>query len=335
MTFRVKEPPELLAPVDYNHIRQITAQMHDVISSGTIDSPTWDLIRTAKLAFRIYAPLGTSMSLGDYVRGIRNFLDAFKLAVSHSTEAGAQTIQDQESAHRVMQLRNDLKAYQDQLARWGIKDDRIRRPLPRRTIFSRMIIRFIWSIALFTISLPGLLLWLPVFATTFYAVHNFKKTGPVFDTWDEIAQYKLIYGLLSGVLVWFTAVVLTWPIAPFTFVLVPAFMWITLRWFEDAVSAFRAFTALLRLLQVGKLALRSMHDKREDLHSRVMNLAYSIGLPQDPESHFAERGGKEKGRVKGPWDSTKRYFSIRRRRKRDWNETLRLYDKVDYPEEEK
>ncbi|KAG5648631.1 hypothetical protein DXG03_003242 [Asterophora parasitica] len=338
MKFRVKDHPELISPVDYDNIRQLTAQMHDMISAGTIDSPTWDLIRTAKLAARIYAPLGTRMSLGDHVRAIRSFVDAFNLEDNTGVES-SDTKSDEDNehpddTHELKRLRDDLKAYQDQLSHWGIKDDRIRRPLPRHTILSRMVIRLAWSIALLTISLPGLLLWLPVFGTTFYAVHNFKKTGPIFDTWDEIAQYKLIYGLLSGLLVWFAAIVLTWPVAHFSVVLVPAFMWITLRWFEDAVAAFRAFTALFRLLRVGKPALRSMNNKRKDLHSRVMNLAHSIGLPEDPEMHFAEAGGKEKGRVKGSWDSTRRYFSIRRRRKRDWNETLRLYDKVDYPEEE-
>lgn len=101
------------------------------------------------------------------------------------------------------------------------------------------------------------------------------------------------------------------------------------------MSAFRAFTALFRLLRVGKTTLKSMNDWREDLHGRVMNLAVDkIGLPEDPESFFVEAGGRQKGRVKGPWDSTARYFSLKRRRKRDWNETLRLYDKVDYPAEE-
>lgn len=64
--------------MDYTNIRQLTAQLYEKISSGTIDSPSWDLIRTAKLAARMYAPLGTRMSLGDYVRLIRTFLDAFK-----------------------------------------------------------------------------------------------------------------------------------------------------------------------------------------------------------------------------------------------------------------
>lgn len=197
-----------------------------------------------------------------------------------------------------------------------------------------MFIRLAWFLFLFTISIPGLLLWLPVFATTFYAVYNFKKTGPIFDTWDEIAQYKLIYGLMSGLGVWFTAVLFTFPIAFMTFFLVPALMWMTLRWIEDAVSTFRAFTALLRLLRVGKATLKSMHEKRADLHSRVMSLAVdTLGLPDNPEEYFVEAGGKEKGRVRGKWESSARYFSVRRRRKRDWNETLRLYDKVDYPDE--
>ena len=54
--------------------------MHQQISYGTLDAPSWRLIRNAKLAARMYAPLGTQMSLGDYVRIVRTFLEAFKLA---------------------------------------------------------------------------------------------------------------------------------------------------------------------------------------------------------------------------------------------------------------
>jgi len=312
--------------VDFAEIRSVTTQIHDKISSGTFDSPSWDFIRTAKLAARMYAPLGTFMSLGDHVRLSCTFLEAFKAAYEADTKG--------EDSEVVLKLHSDLKAYQDQLAQRGIKDDRIRRPLPRPTILSRLLVRFTWSLCLFSISLPGLLLWLPVFVTTFYAVHNFKKTGPIFDTWDEIAQYKLIYGLISGVCVWMIGVALTWPFALATVFLIPALMWITLRWFEDAVAAFRAFVVLFRLLRVGKLKLKKMLDVRSDLHSRVMNLGIAeLNLPENPESHFSQVGGREKGRVRGRLDSGARYFSMKRRRKKDWNETLRLYE-VDYPEVE-
>jgi len=330
MTFSPKTHPELLAPVDFDIIRSLTAQMYEQISSGTFDSPSWDLVRVSKLAARMYAPLGTRMSLGDYVRVVRTFLDMFKATEDTSGETTST-----ESAE-LARLRLDLSTYQDQLARWGIKDDRIRRkPLPRRIILSRMILRLTWSLCLFSISFPGLMLWVPVFLTTFYAVHNFTKAGPIFDTWDEIAQYKLIYGLISGLCVWFGASIATYPFTLVTFLLVPALMWMTLRWFEDAVSAFRAFTALLRLLLVGRPRLQQMYKLREDLHARVLQLAtQTLGLPDDPEAYFARHGGKEKGRVRGSWESGSRYFSIKRRRKRDWNETLRLYDVVDYPKEE-
>ena len=173
---------------------------------------------------------------------------------------------------------------------------------------------------------------MPVFVTTVIAVRNFKKTGPIFDTFDEIAQYKLIYGLFSGLGTWFLGVALTWPLAIVTFFLIPAVMWMSLRWLEDAIASFRAFTSLFRLLRVGKPALKQLLEVRTDLHKRVMATAVeSLGLPDDPEEHFASAGGRQKGRIRGSWDARKKYFSIKRRRKRDWNETLRLYDKVDYP----
>ncbi|KAF8628874.1 hypothetical protein AX15_003661 [Amanita polypyramis BW_CC] len=338
MTFRPKDHPELLEPVEFSNIRTLTSQMHQIISSGTIDSPTWDLVRTAKLAARIYVPLGTYMTLGDHVRVIRAFLETFKTIGTNTCVSGIVEFDDVAQVRQeIAQLRDDLKIYQDQLAQWGIKDDRIRRPLTRRTIILRLFIRFIWSLVLFTISLPGLILWLPIFITTFIAVHNFTKTGPIFDTYDEIAQYKLTYGLVSGLCVWLSTTAIAWEysVALTGAISIPALMWITLRWFEDAVSSFRAFTSLLRLLYVGKMALKTAHERRQGLHSRVMKLATeTLGLPKDPEKYFTAAGGREKGRVRGHWESGTQYFSIKRRRKRDWNETLRLYDKVDYPKDD-
>ncbi|KAI0743628.1 hypothetical protein C8Q80DRAFT_1182396 [Daedaleopsis nitida] len=339
MRFSPKNNPELLVPIDYNEVRSLTAKMHQQISSGTLDAPSWRLIRIAKLAARIYAPLGTTMSLGDYVRVVRTFLEAFKLAESPrpDTSSDGEAAPSEQVARedaRIVQLGRELKEYQDQLSRWGIKDDRVRRPISCPVILYRIALRSIWALILITISLPGLLLWFPIFVTTVIAVHQFKRTGPVWDTYDEIAQYKLTYGLISGLCIWLFSIVVTLPFAAFTAVLIPAAMWMSLRWMEDAVSAFRALTSLTRLLLIGKPALQQMREKREDLHHRVMELAVgTLGLPEEPEIYFAESGGREKGRVRGRWASKAKYFSVRRRRKRDWNETLRLYE-MDYPDDD-
>lgn len=52
--------------------------MANQISAGTLDAPSWDVIQTAKVAARIYAPLGTNMTLGDHVRVIQTFVEGFK-----------------------------------------------------------------------------------------------------------------------------------------------------------------------------------------------------------------------------------------------------------------
>jgi len=198
----------------------------------------------------------------------------------------------------------------------------------------RIIVRTIWLSLLIVISLPGLTLWAPVFITTTLAVRQYKKTGPIWDTFDEIAQYKMVYGLGAGLAVWVFAMLVTWPIAPLTALAVPAVMWLTLRWLEDAVSAFRALVSLFRLFMLGGTELARVRAWRELLHARVMAIAQDVGLPEDPERYFRERGGRQKGRVTGGkwgWESGARYFSLKRRRKRDWNEALRWYDVTEYP----
>ncbi|KAK7472659.1 hypothetical protein VKT23_000772 [Stygiomarasmius scandens] len=329
ITFCPRENPELLAPVNYDAIRAVTAELYQKISSGTIDSPSWDLVRISKLAARIYAPLGTRMTLGDHVRVVRTFLEAFKHLEQDSHETDLPF-----DKSRLAQLCSDLKIYQDELSRKGLKDDRIRKPISRRVAIYRMMVRLAWSGFLLFISVPGLCLWLPVFVTTNYFVRNHKRSGPVFDTWDEITQQKLVTGLASGLAVWLSVVLLTLPIALLSSVFVPACMWMTLRWIEDGVASFRAFVALYRLLRLGKRSFQKLQEKRALLQNEVMALALALNLPTNPEFHFAEVGGKEKGRIRGNWESKARYFSIKRRRKRDWNETLRLYDKVDYPEDD-
>jgi glycerol-3-phosphate O-acyltransferase / dihydroxyacetone phosphate acyltransferase len=52
--------------------------LHDQIASGTIDAPTWDNVRASRTAAKIYAPIGTQMSLGDFVRITKKFSEAFK-----------------------------------------------------------------------------------------------------------------------------------------------------------------------------------------------------------------------------------------------------------------
>jgi glycerol-3-phosphate O-acyltransferase/dihydroxyacetone phosphate acyltransferase len=98
--------------VDYSEIRSLTARMHQEISSRTIDAPSWEIVRIAKLASRMYVPLGTKMSLGDYVRVTRIFVEAFKASdrvwnVKECTED--EKVEYTKEDADLVQLRHDLK----------------------------------------------------------------------------------------------------------------------------------------------------------------------------------------------------------------------------------
>jgi glycerol-3-phosphate O-acyltransferase / dihydroxyacetone phosphate acyltransferase len=120
-SFVYQDHPNLLAPIDFADIRSLTGQLHDEISSGTFNSPSWDFIRTAKLAARMYAPLGTSMKLGDHIRLIRTFLEAFKAACEGENK--------DEDAGVVLKLHSDLKVLYFHQCRYSCLASRLRRPI--------------------------------------------------------------------------------------------------------------------------------------------------------------------------------------------------------------
>lgn len=82
--------------------------MQAQISQGTIDSPSWDIIRSAKTATKIYAPIGTNMSLGDYVRICRSFVEVFKWAQLESNGNGGTTSGSEEEDAEVVKSRYEL-----------------------------------------------------------------------------------------------------------------------------------------------------------------------------------------------------------------------------------
>jgi hypothetical protein len=90
--------------------------MHRQIATGTFDAPSWDLIRAAKMATSIYAPLGTTMSLGDYVRVTRTFLELFKAAhlpdQAQSKDLVGQEVGDWLEDKSIVELKEDLQVSQ-------------------------------------------------------------------------------------------------------------------------------------------------------------------------------------------------------------------------------
>ena len=97
-------------------------------------------------------------------------------------------------------------------------------------------------------------------------------------------------------------------------------MWFSLRWLEDGLSSLRAAIALLSMLAVGPNRLEELRSLRTDLHERVMRVAVEKAeLSADPENAL-DRYKKANLQEKGGRVGRLGYFSVRRRRKKDYNE---------------
>ena len=104
----------------------------------------------------------------------------------------------------------------------------------------------------------------------------------------------------------------------------------TIRWLEDLIHNAKSMLSLLRLLFMTEDTMYSLRETRSVLSERVHRLAVDVlNLPEDPEELVKENKTKRAdsgwvGRLSGS------YFSIRRRRRKDWNEVMRLHDVSNY-----
>ncbi|GAA5869339.1 hypothetical protein JCM8547_008648 [Rhodosporidiobolus lusitaniae] len=367
--------PSLLDPTSSDFepsIRSLTSSIATSIRSGLIDAPSWSALREAHTARRLYAPLGTRLTLGDHVRLTRRFVEALSGRTAErrwEEEEGVEERgkvlktpmrekkpvegggffevegekEDEEEGEMtekdLEELRRDLK---DLLYLHGLKDDRIRNPrlLRRRTLLKRLFVRLVTSYMFLLLALPGLPLWLPIFWATKRATEKMKKKGPAWDTYDEIAQTKLAVGLGSGLAILTLASLLTFPFLPFlNLPVLLSLMWLTLRFLEDLTSSLRAALALSRLLFMGKKQLKMLREMRSGLRERVERLAVErAGLPRDAGVFVRQRERRLKvlglGRLEGGVREWLRFVDPRRRRKKDWNEALKLFDQTEYAEDE-
>ncbi|RPD73456.1 hypothetical protein L226DRAFT_546418 [Lentinus tigrinus ALCF2SS1-7] len=317
MVFNPKTNPDLLSPITEDSVRAS-------ISSGTWDAPSWKVLRAAKLAANIYAPLGARMSLGNYVRLVKLFVETFKPLHAENEEemATLELEEDLNVSHAVFGRANMLdyshsQEYQDQLSRLGLTDSSVRAFSSRITVV-RLLLHLVWGATLGVLSLPGLL----------RRLQRHLRRGPASDTWDEIAEIKVSSGVVASIPVWIFASLVGLLYSSYAPIAVTIVMWMSLRWMEDAVASLRSAAVLRRLLLTSESVLGGLGSTREDIRCRILAIATrKLALPDDPETNLADSG------MDGLADIS-RYFSVLRRRKRDWNEVLRLHNKTEYPAED-
>ncbi|KAF9319623.1 hypothetical protein BG003_008579 [Podila horticola] len=330
-------------------INKLTELLESTVRSNLLDAQDWDTVRVGHVARKIYAGhLGTRISLGQYVRLTRKFVAAFSHhqqvvttngkkedgdSSGDSDSSSEQTVNgmDQETIVKIDTLAKDLAYYQDQLDFYHLKDYRIKQGKPpTKVLLGKLFQRFLLACLLSTICVPGLILWAPVFIAVKYKEKQIRQKGPLEDNLDEIAQYKLMISTFFLPLIWGFWVLMTFPIAMVTGPGIVVLMWLTIRWLEDLIHNAKSMLSLLRLLFMTQDTMYSLRDTRQELSGRVHEFAVKqLGLPDDPEELVKENKTRKAnvgwlGKLSGS------YFSIKRRRRKDWNEVMRLHDVSHY-----
>ncbi|KAG0297205.1 hypothetical protein BGZ98_000666 [Dissophora globulifera] len=341
-------------------IRKLTELLENSVRSNLLDAQDWETVRIGHTARKLYAgDLGTRISLGQYVKLTRKFVTAFSqhkqesvdakgtaaVSVGEVDEGGFHDLKKKgdsldmkqpgkmnpDTAEKIDRLAQDLAEYQDQLDFYHLKDYRIKQGKPlANVLIGKLFQRFLLACLLSTICIPGLFLWAPVFIAIRYQENQLRKKGPLEDNLDEIAQYKLMIATFFLPVIWGFWVLVTLPLALITGPAIVILMWLTIRWLEDLIHNAKSMLSLLRLLFMTQDTMFSLRDCREELADRVHEFAVQyLKLPEDPEDLVKENQTMKAnsgwfGRLSGS------YFSIKRRRRKDWNEVMRLHDVTKY-----
>jgi hypothetical protein len=103
---------------DQDSIRNLTKKMEERIRSGTLDAPSWEIMRAAHTARRLFAPYGTTLALGPTIRLTQRFVDILtaRAIVDPSTDSErsiVSPIHKPPTAFNLQELTTSLKVMFD------------------------------------------------------------------------------------------------------------------------------------------------------------------------------------------------------------------------------
>eukprot|EP01029_Cantina_marsupialis_P027589 TRINITY_DN773063_c0_g1_i1.p1 TRINITY_DN773063_c0_g1~~TRINITY_DN773063_c0_g1_i1.p1 ORF type:complete len:536 (-),score=170.77 TRINITY_DN773063_c0_g1_i1:599-2206(-) len=315
--------------------RLLTNQIAEGLEKVTMNAPGFEEQRLAMVANRLYKPsYGARITLLDYIQINKHFIKIFESAASDKAEELPNV-----SVKEVQTLHTSLKLYQDALDRHRIKDYRIGQGLQTKNRLRwKMFVRFMMSGVWFAFSFIGLLWWLPVLFQCKRAEHKVKKMG-LKDNLDTVMETKVMWGMIllpvhlsitMSVFWFFFGIKMAFLLfIPFTL-----YLWMTVRGFEDGIASARAFCSLYRVYKMPVHRFNQLRQQRRKVQLLVRDIASRTNAPEiDLEKKEVivedENVGKNRRKlkkVKAVVMNKLSYFSIRQRRRKDWNETLRLWD---------
>ena len=291
-------PPHLVHQYTNNQRREAIGQVIDTVyqalSAVTVSAPDYDTLMVIQAARRLYNPTGKKLPLPVVVELNR------RLAM------GYERYKDDE---RITSLSASVKAYNKQLRYLNLKDHQVQ--YAKMSIFKVIFLFFYRSIKLFVLfvcTVPGLLLFSPVFVATkmisirkaesALAGSTVKVRGrDVMATWKILVAMGLapalyhLYSIIIVLKVWqdrLWGYVPQWlPIWLVYIAIWPAMIGITfaaLRFGEVGMDIFKSLRpVVLCLLPTSDFNIHTLRMRRSELSAQVTDLINTLGPEMFPD----------------------------------------------------
>lgn len=328
--------------------KALTCRLSADLEAVTINAPDWGVIRCGITAARLHQAADSQLTLKQYLSLLRGWVEVLKLAPADASGGGGGGALERDapkaSALAAARLKAELSEYQRLLDEKGIKDERVRRAaavgqaLPWYWCAWGLAQRAVLCSLLFAVATPGLVAWMPVWVYVKRRERMLMAKGPRWN--DSVAETKMmvcalivmafVLGCLGYALLHRSAV-------PLAFI---AYLYATMRLYEEAVADARSCYSLYKLLFLRPSTMAAMVQKRKAAKAALDAASFSLpdGVASEVKTTHDEALPKTSWRrafdFYFPWWLSRLLVLFMRRRKKDWNEVLRLEDHntMDYVE---
>lgn len=298
----IEVPKELVKMYEDGKKREATGALLDTIYNAlvavTVTGPDYETLQVIQAARRLYNPTGKKLPLPLVVELNRRLVKGYE---------------QYKNDPRIVELRDSVLDYNKKLRHLGIRDHQVEYA---KFSFFKVVATLLYRLGKLSLlaigTLPGLVLFTPVFITT--KVISIKKSREALAASsvklqgrDVVATWKLLVALAFAPLVYtFYTIILTswtyhnrvqgyvpewvplWFMVLFGFGFFPAVTFAALRIGEVGMDIVKSLRPLVLLLNPASNQLVKLRARRKELSAKVTDLITTFGPELYPDFH-AER----------------------------------------------
>lgn len=291
----IEIPAELVEMYKNGQRRDAIGSLLDTVYQGlaavTVQTPDYDTLMLIQAARRLYKPTGKKLPL------------PYVVELNRRLAMGYERYKDDP---RIVKLSADVKEYNKQLRYLNIRDHQVQYVrMPIHTVVFTTIYRVLKLLVLLVGTLPGLMLFTPVFVLTKYisirkarealAGSSVKIQGrDVMATWKIMTALffaPILYNTYICIFVWRVYADRLWgywdyvpgwiPLYaafPIGWILFPLITFAALRFGEVGMDIFKSLRPLVMCLNpTSSFNIQQLRERRADLSERVTDLINELG----------------------------------------------------------